>query len=90
MKRSPIMPKAIPSTFRWNDKVLGVRRQGFGDQLFANGRTVGISGIDKIDAKLDGSAKNGYRRRTIPRWTPTSVSRQAHRSEAKAIDSDRV
>src|ERR1700722_6823733 len=83
-----VWPRAIPSPLGRDDKVLGVGRQRFGDQLFADMGTVGISRIDEIDSQLNGSAENGDRRGTVLRWTPDSVARQAHRSETKAIDSE--
>src|ERR1035438_4835432 len=71
-----VRPRAIPSTLGRDDKVTGIRRQRFGDQRFADIRSIRISSVDKIDAKLNSSAKNGYCRRSILRWTPDSVARR--------------
>ncbi len=54
-----VRPGAIPSTLGRDDEVVGVRRERFGDQLFVDIGTVGISSIDKVDSQLDGSAKHG-------------------------------
>jgi hypothetical protein len=83
-----VWARAIPSTFSRDQKTLRVRRQRLGNQLFANVRAVRISSIDKVDAKLNGSAKNGYRGGTIPGWTPDSFTRQAHGTEAKTVDGE--
>src|SRR5271169_1426422 len=83
-----VRPRAIPSTFGRNDKFLGVRRECFGDQFFADIGTIGISSIDEVDSQFNGSAENGYRHLAILRWTPDSFAGKAHGSETKAIDSE--
>src|SRR5271154_3427040 len=83
-----VRPRAIPSTLGRDDNILRVRRQRFGDQLFADIRTVGISSIDEVDSQFNGSAENGYRHLAILRWTPDSFAGKAHGSETKAIDSE--
>ena len=83
-----VRPRAIPSSLRRDDKVLGVRRQRFGDQLFADIGTIGISRVDEVDSQLDGSAKDGDCCRGILRWPPDSVARKAHGPEAKAVDGE--
>ena len=54
-----VRPRAIPSSLGRNDKVLGIGRQRFGDQLFADIGPIRISRIDEIDSQLDGPAKDG-------------------------------
>ena len=61
---------------------------GFGDQFFADIRTIGISRVDEVDSQLDGTAKDGNRCRGILRRPPDSVARQAHGPEAKAVDGE--
>src|SRR5437899_604489 len=81
-----ILANTLPSTLSRDNKILGIGRQGFRDQLFANVRTIRISGVYEVDPQLNGSAKHGYRPGTILRRSPDSLARQAHGSESKTVD----
>src|SRR5229473_3112804 len=49
---------AVPASLSGNYKASRVRKQRFGNQFLAYVWTVGIRGIDEIDIKLHGPAKN--------------------------------
>ena len=81
-----IRPWTIPATFGRDNQVLGVRRQRFGNQLFADVRTIGVRGIDEVDGQLYGTPKDGQRFGAVPGWSPDPLTCNTHSSEAKAMD----
>src|SRR5580692_8819662 len=52
--RPLIRSRTIPSALGGDNKILRIRKERLGDQLFADSRPVRISGIDEVDAKLHG------------------------------------
>src|SRR5215467_6811043 len=84
--RPLIRPWTIPATFGRDHQALGVRRQRFSNQLFADMRTIGVRGIDKVDAQLYGTSKDGQRSSAVPGWSPDPLTCNTHSSEAKAMD----
>src|ERR1035438_7330847 len=62
-----VRPRAIPSTLGRDDKVTRIRRQRFGDQRFADIRSIRISSVDKIDAK---SEERRVGKECRSRWSP--------------------
>src|ERR1700730_2350761 len=84
---SPLMRSwAIPPSLRRDHKILGVRRQCFGDQFFAHIRTVRIRGVDEVDPQLYSAAKNRDRRIGVLWWPPDPVARNTHGSKAKTVN----
>src|SRR5881296_4513475 len=81
-----IRPWTIPATFGRDHQALGVRRQRFGDQLFADVRTIGVRGIDEVNAQLYGTPKDGQRSGTVPGWPPDPLTCNTHSSETQAMD----
>src|SRR6266536_4655688 len=75
--------RAIPSALGRDHKILGVRCQCFGDQFFADVRTIGISRVYEVDAQLNGTAKNREHRSGVLGWPPDSVAGNTHGSETK-------
>src|ERR1700678_751520 len=76
----------IPSSFGGDDKILGIRKQSFGDQLFVDVRTVGVGGSVEVDALFHSAPKHGQCRLAIFRRTPDSIAGKAHGSKTEAMD----
>src|SRR5258708_12244839 len=51
-------PWAIPSALGRDHKIFGVRRKRFGDQFFAEVRTIGVCGVYEVDAQPYAPPKN--------------------------------
>src|SRR5262249_23823303 len=66
-------------------EAFGIRRQRFGDQLFAHVRTIGISCVYEVDAQLSGLAKNRKRGVWVPGRPPDSVAGNTHGAETEAV-----
>src|SRR5260370_38941468 len=79
-------PWAIPSDLGRDNKISGVRRKRFGDQFFAEVRTIGVCGVYEVDAQLYRAAKNGKRRSGVLGRAPDAVTGNAHSSEAKTAN----
>src|SRR5580704_11057199 len=77
---------AIPSSLGRDHKILGVGRQRFGDQLFADVRTVRVRGVYEIDAQLHRTAKYSGRRSRIFGRSPDPVTGDTHSPEANAAN----
>src|SRR5580700_6212482 len=77
---------AIPSALGRDHKILGVRRQRFGDQLFADLRTVGDRGVYEIDAQPNRTAKYSDRRSRIFGRSPDPVTGDTHSPEANTAN----
>src|SRR5262245_44041394 len=84
--RPLIRPWTIPATFGRDHQPLGIRRQRFGNQLFADVRAIGVRGIDEVDTQLCGTPKDGERSGAVLGWTPDTLTCNTHSSEAKAMD----
>src|SRR5438046_5916895 len=78
----------IPAAFGRDHKVLGIRSERFGDQFFADIRTIRIRGIYEVDSQLNGAAENSDCCRRILGWPPNSVARNPHGTETKTVDSE--
>src|SRR5437763_10540247 len=86
--RPLIRTGALEAAFRGDDETLRIRIECFGDQLFADVRTIRLRGVDEIDAELDGAAEDSQRFFVILRWPPDAVAGDAHGAEAEAVDRD--
>src|SRR5438094_6133678 len=75
----------IPASLGRDHQVFGVRRQCFGDQLFADARAIGVRGINEVDAQLYGTPQDGQRAGTVPGWSPDPFACNTHSSEAKTM-----
>ncbi len=60
--------------------------QGLCDQLFADSGTVGVSGVDEVDAELDRPTQ--YRQGTVVvgGWSPDALAGDLHRPVAESMD----
>src|SRR4029453_37821 len=81
-----VRSRAIPSALGRDHKILGVGRQCFGDQFFADVRTIGVSRVYEVDTQLSGKAKNRDRRSRVLGWPPNSVAGNTHGSETKTAN----
>ena len=77
---------ANPASLGRDHQVLGIRRERFGDQFFADIGAVGISGVDKIHAQLHRPAQDGERAGAIFWRSPDSRSGKTHGSITQAMD----
>src|SRR5260370_8652781 len=75
----------VPASLGGNYKASRVRKQRFGNQFLAYIWTVGVRGIDEIDIKLDGPAKNRQTCFAIFRRSPYPSPVKAHYPEADTI-----
>src|SRR5882762_1128035 len=73
---------AVPASLGGNYQASRVGKQRLGNQFLAYIWTVGVRGIDEIDMKLDGPAKNRQRCFAIFRRPPDTVPGKAHCAEA--------
>ena len=62
--------------------------QGFGDQLFADVRAVGIGGVNEIDAELHSAAKNRDGGFAVLGRAPDAIAGEAHGAEAEPVDGE--
>src|SRR5882762_1479734 len=75
----------VPASLGGNYKASRVRKQRFGNQFLAYIWTVGVRGIDEIDIKLDGPAKNRQSCFAIFRGSPYAFAGKAHCPEAETM-----
>src|SRR4029079_8503239 len=75
-----------PCLGRDQDTVIGIER--LADQLFRYVWSVGVGGIDEIDAELRHALSSSKRLRSIFRWTPAHFTGDAQGAEAETIDLD--
>src|SRR5207302_368016 len=75
----------VPASLGGNYQASRVRKQRFGNQFLAYVWAVGIRGIDEIDIKRDGPAKNRQRPFTIFWRPPDAFAGKAHGAEAETI-----
>ena len=68
-------PVARPSGFGCDDETGRIGIERLSNQLFRDIGTVGVCGINEIDAELDGAAKRGERRIDIGWRTPDALAR---------------
>jgi hypothetical protein len=59
--------------------------QRFGNDLFTDVGSVGISGIDEIHTEFKRTPQNRNRRLTVSRRTPHARTREPHRAEAEPM-----
>jgi hypothetical protein len=69
-----------------DDQVVGVRVQRLPDELLDGERTVGVGGVDEIDAQLDRPAQHAHRLVAVSGLAPDAGAGQAHGAEAEAAD----
>src|SRR5579859_471823 len=84
--RPPIWPAAVEAAFCGDDETGGVWIQSFGDDFLAYAGTVGIGGVNEVDAEIDGAAKHANGFAAVGGFAPDTLARDAHRSKAEAID----
>src|SRR5580693_9450914 len=77
--------RTIPASLGGNHQASRVRKQRFGNQFFAYVWSVGIRGIDEIDIKLHGPAKNRQRPIAIFWWPPDAFAGKAHGPETETL-----
>ena len=81
-----VRPYALPTAFSRDDQPVRIGVQRLRDQFFADIRTVRIRGIDEVDVQLHRAPQHANRTVVIFRWTPNTLSRNAHCAIAYAID----
>jgi hypothetical protein len=86
--RPLIWARTIPAAFGRNEQSLGIRKEGFSDELFAHVGTIRVGCIDEVDVQLYRAAKNGERTIAIARRSPDAFARETHGSEPKAMDGE--
>src|SRR6185436_8845980 len=64
--------------------------QGLGYDFFADARTVGVGGVDKIDPQFDGAPQDADGLISIGRLAPNSISREPHCSETQSRNTEIV
>ncbi len=62
--------------------------QGLGDEVFAHGRAVGISGVDEVDAGRDGCLEDCDGAGVVRRGTPDAVAGDLHGAVAEPVDGE--
>lgn len=82
----PIRTGPLQPSLGGDDQALGIGVQRLGDDLFGNGRTVGISGVDEVHAKIHGPAKDLHCLRAVPRLAPDAFPGEPHRAEPHPVD----
>ncbi len=80
------MAAAAQAALGGDHQSFGVGVEGFGDDLLAHVRAVGIRGIDEVDAEPDGLAHDLPRRFAIGRLAPDARARDPHPAEADPVD----
>src|SRR6266478_4417704 len=75
----------VPASLGGDYKATRVRKQRFGNQFLAYIWTVGVRGIDEIDIKLHGPAKNCQSCFAIFRRSPDAFAGKAHCPEAETM-----
>src|SRR5215470_7005817 len=83
--RPPIRPAAVEAAFGGDDEAGRVGIQSFGDDFLAYIRAVGIGGVNKVDAEIDGAAKHADGFAAVSGLSPNALSSDTHRAEAEAI-----
>ena len=81
-----VRPRALKAGLGGDDQVLRVGRQSLGDQLLRDRGSVGVGGVDEIDAKLDGATQHGDGFLPIGGFAPDASAGEAHGAEAETID----
>ena len=76
---------ARPADLGGDDEVFGVGVERFGDELFRDVGAVGVGGVNKVDAQLDGAAQGGERGVGVVGRSPDSLAGDAHGAVAHAV-----
>ncbi len=86
----PPLPGAVPAhpSLGGDDQVVGVGSERLGDELLAHVRSVGVGGVDAVDAELERPAQDGSRCRPVGWRAPDAVAGDAHGAEAEAVDGE--
>ncbi len=64
-----------PAAFGGDHHASRIRRQRFGNQLFANVRPIGVGGVDEVDVQLDGAAQRCQGGRAVLGRSPDALRR---------------
>ena len=83
--RPPPGPGAFEAALGGDDQVVGIRVQRLGDQRLADVGTVGVGGVDEVDAELDRPAQHRLGLVAVRRLTPDAVTGDPHRAEAETV-----
>src|SRR5579863_769122 len=84
--RPPVRACAQETTFGGDDQVLRIGVERLGDERLTHFWSVGVSRIDQIYPQFEGAAQDSDGFLLIGWWSPDTRARQAHGSEAEAID----
>src|SRR5215471_9274321 len=68
-----------------NDESRRIGMQRLIDEALAHFRSVGIGGVDEVDAKLDRAAQHPARLGRIPRLAPDARAGETHGAETHAV-----
>src|SRR3954454_8404782 len=71
---------------RRDHEIVRVRMERLRDDLLADGRPVGVGGVDEVDAELERAPQDGLALVAVAGLAPDPVAREAHGAEAEAID----
>ena len=77
---------AFEPAFRGDHQSFGIRMERFGDQFFADVRSIRFRCVDEVDAELDGPAEDRDGLVVISRRSPDACAGDAHCSESEAVN----
>src|SRR2546423_1259094 len=77
---------ARETTFRGYHQLVRIRIQRLADQSLTDLGSVGIRGVDEIDAKLQGAPQHPLAFLAIRRFTPDALAGEAHGPESKPFN----
>ena len=63
-----------------------VGRERLADESLADGRTVGVGGVDEVDAEFDDAAEQRFRGLPVCGLVPDTLAHDAHGAEAEPVD----
>lgn len=69
-----------------DDQVIRVRVKSLADEVVGHKRTVGVGGVDEVDAQLDGTSQYTNCVLGIPRGTPHAGARELHHAIAQSVN----
>ncbi len=71
-----------------DDELCRVRVQRLADEAFRSFGAVGVGGVDKVDAEVNGASQDAAGFIEVIRLSPGSLADKSHRSVAKAVDGE--
>jgi hypothetical protein len=74
------------ATLGGNDQTLGIWVKSFCDQPLGDLRTVGVGGVDQVDAEFNGAAQHPAGCGGIGRFAPRALAHKAHSSVAEPVN----